>query len=238
MTTRGLDVTLARAKAPECCPPSTRSAVPSFRAQLESSGVTVRPGTTSAGQPGRSGLRPPGARSDSDGPGGQKVTLRRPGPGSHRGPTQDQPSQSAPAPPWGTRRDQREAAMRTGLARRLCGGDCVGTATGCSAETWLPGATTAHTQGRVAGRTPPRAPRSSPAARAPRSVKVFATPPPAPAPRPDATAAGYEAEYRRMGGRRPQGLLPQAATASRAVPETADPGFCNGVQSSAQATPR
>jgi NADPH-dependent 2,4-dienoyl-CoA reductase/sulfur reductase-like enzyme len=151
LTTRGLGVTQAE-QLPEVLPTVDPQLGALVRAQLESRGVTVRPGTTvrrvSRAEPGA----PARLRVDAAGPGGEPVTL-------HAGlvlvVTGVRPETSlavSAGAALGARGAIRvEAAMRTGLPGVYAAGDCVVTRHRLLGETWLPLGTTAHKQGRVAG---------------------------------------------------------------------------------------
>jgi NADPH-dependent 2,4-dienoyl-CoA reductase/sulfur reductase-like enzyme len=151
LTTRGLGVTQVE-QLPEVLPTVDPQLGALVRAQLESRGVTVRPGTTvrrvSRAEPGA----PARLRVDAAGPGGEPVTL-------HAGlvlvVTGVRPETSlavSAGAALGARGAIRvEAAMRTGLPGVYAAGDCVVTRHRLLGETWLPLGTTAHKQGRVAG---------------------------------------------------------------------------------------
>jgi NADPH-dependent 2,4-dienoyl-CoA reductase/sulfur reductase-like enzyme len=193
LTTRGLGVTLAE-QLPEVLPTVDPQLGALVRAQLESRGVTVRPGTTvrqvsraEAGAPAR-------LRVDAAGPGGHPVTL-------HAGlvlvVTGVRPETSlavSAGAALGARGAIRvEAAMRTGLPGVYAAGDCAVTRHRLLGETWLPLGTTAHKQGRVAGENAAGGRREFAGSLGTQVVKVFDQAAARTGLRDhEATAAGYE----------------------------------------------
>jgi NADPH-dependent 2,4-dienoyl-CoA reductase/sulfur reductase-like enzyme len=193
LTTRGLGVTLAE-QLPEVLPTVDPQLGALVRAQLESRGVTVRPGTTvrqvSRAEPGA----PARLRVDAAGPGGEAVTL-------HAGlvlvVTGVRPETSlavSAGAALGARGAIRvEAAMRTGLPGVYAAGDCAVTRHRLLGETWLPLGTTAHKQGRVAGENAVGGRREFAGSLGTQVVKVFDQAAARTGLRDhEATAAGYE----------------------------------------------
>jgi NADPH-dependent 2,4-dienoyl-CoA reductase/sulfur reductase-like enzyme len=193
LTTRGLGVTQVE-QLPEVLPTVDPQLGALVRAQLESRGVTVLPGTAvrqvsraEAGAPAR-------LRVDAAGPGGQPVTL-------HAGVvlvvTGVRPETSlavSAGAALGARGAIRvEAAMRTGLPGVYAAGDCVITRHRLLGETWLPLGTTAHKQGRVAGENAAGGHREFAGSLGTQVVKVFDHAAARTGLRDrEATAAGYE----------------------------------------------
>jgi len=193
LTTRGLDVTLAE-QLPEVLPTVDPQLGALVRAQLESRGVTVRPGTTvrqvsraEAGAPAR-------LRVDAAGSGEQPVTLYA---GLVLVVTGVRPETSlavSAGAALGARGAIRvDAAMRTGLPGVYAAGDCAVTRHRLLGETWLPLGTTAHKQGRVAGENAAGGRREFAGSLGTQVVKVFDHAAARTGLRDhEATAAGYE----------------------------------------------
>ena len=216
-----------------------------------------RPGPRRAGRPRRRGPdrhhRPgdqPGRRRASRAGCGSRrspptATARDPagrhGPGRRRRPARDQPSPPSAGAALGARGAIAvDRGMRTNLPDVFAAGDCVITHHRLLGETYLPLGTTAHKQGRVAGRERPR--REPGVRRQPRhpgreDLRPGRRPHRAARPR-SRTRPG---STRSPSSPRPTTTRPTtpAATASRCgSPATAPPAGCSACSCSATGTPR
>ena len=151
LAARGLAVTQVE-RLPEVLPTVDPQLGALVRAQLESRGVTVLPGTT-VGQVSRAEAGAPARlRVDATAPGGKPVTLQA---GLVLVVTGVRPETSlavsAGAALGAGGAISVDQGMRTGLPGIYAAGDCVITRHRLLGETYLPLGTTAHKQGRVAG---------------------------------------------------------------------------------------